>query len=273
MNAMLEEVRRIGIEAGQKILGFYDGDMGVTFKEDASPLTLADQAAHNHIAAELGKAFPNIPVISEEGQIPDAEARRDMPRFFLVDPLDGTKEFIKRNGEFTVNIALIDNDAPVLGVVVIPTQDRVYDAVVGGGSRVSVAGSAPTPIHAGAGYDLKQLRVSMSRSHPSGQLDTFLKSFEGIQPRPLGSSLKFCYIAEGLVDFYPRFGPLCEWDTAAAHVILEQAGGVVACLDGQPLRYNKDVMKHYGFVAASSQPLLDALFERLPEVEVIDDRA
>ncbi len=159
------------------------------------------------------------------------------------------------------------------GAKVRAVAAEIVDAVVGGGSRVSVAGGAPTKIQAGSNYDLNGLRVSMSRSHPSGQLDTFLKTFEGIQPRPLGSSLKFCYIAEGDVDFYPRFGPLCEWDTAAAHVVLEQAGGVVACLDGQPMRYNKDVMKHYGFVAASSQTLLDALFERLPEVEVIDDRA
>ncbi|MDJ0836052.1 MAG: 3'(2'),5'-bisphosphate nucleotidase CysQ [Acidobacteriota bacterium] len=270
---MLQEVIRIAEEAGRKILSFYDGDQGVTYKDDSSPLTLADRAAHHHIVDALSRQFPDIPVISEEGRLPDAAERAAISRFFLVDPLDGTKEFIKRNGEFTVNIALIEDGRPVLGVVHIPVQNRSFAASAGLGARLSESGGEPRRIHAAEEPDIQALRVSMSRSHPSGQLDAFLKQLDGMRPAPLGSSLKFCSIAEGKVDFYPRFGPLCEWDTAAADIVLVEAGGVVTDLKGEPLRYNKDVMKHYGLLAVATPNLLPFLLERMPEVEIIDDRA
>jgi len=269
---MLETVETIAREAGDRILSFYDADMGITYKDDRSPLTKADRAAHQHIAAELHRHYPEVPVISEEGRIPDARERARMDRFFLVDPLDGTKEFIKKNGEFTVNIALIEDGRSVLGVVGIPVARKYYRAASGAGASLSVGDGPHRPLRC-APFDSGRLRVASSRSHPSGKLAEFLDSFPGLVQKGLGSSLKFCFIAEGAVDFYPRFGVINEWDTAAAHHILEEAGGVVTDLEGAPLVYNKPVMKHFGFLATSSRLLTDLLLERMPEVEIVDDRA
>ena len=260
---MLEKITQLAVEAGERILTFYAGEAQVTYKADQSPLTLADQASHDHISAGLTAAFPDIPIISEEGHVPSYSERESLTRFWLVDPLDGTKEFIKRNGEFTVNIALIEHGRPVLGVVVIPTKERVYAAARGQGAWLSQPGTETVRLTVNESYTLDDLAVSVSRSHPSGKLDEYLQGFTGVRLRPLGSSLKFCYIAEGRVDFYPRFGPLMEWDTAAAHVVVEESGAVVASLDGKPLRYNKPEMKHYGFIAAGSQALLDELLRRV----------
>jgi len=260
---MLEQVKKIAREAGKRILSFYAGDHGVTYKEDRSPLTLADQASHQAIVEGLQSAWPEIPIISEEGQLPAFEERSTYQQFWLVDPLDGTKEFIKRNGEFTVNIALIENNRPVLGVVSIPVQERLYSAARGLGAFLEVGDAAPVAICSRADFTTDHLSVSVSRSHPSGTLDAFLKKLNGIEHRPLGSSLKFCYIAEGEVDFYPRFGPLMEWDTAAAHVVAEEAGVVITGLNNEPLTYNKPDMRHpHGFIAASNQALSQWLFQR-----------
>jgi len=260
---VLEKITQIAVEAGQRIMAFYEGEAQVTYKDDHSPLTLADQASHEHIAASLAEAFPDIPLVSEEGHLPAFEERQAMRRFWLVDPLDGTKEFIKRNGEFTVNIALIDAGQPVMGVVVIPAMARIYAAARGQGAWLSQPNAETVRLVADDTFALDDLAVSVSRSHPSGKLDEYLRGFSGLRLTPLGSSLKFCYIAEGRVDFYPRFGPLMEWDTAAAHVVVEESGAVVAGLDGQPLRYNKPDMRHQGFLAASCPALLEELFARV----------
>lgn len=260
---MLTTVKEIAVEAGRQILQLYDGDMGISYKSDDSPLTKADKAAHDHICRSLTQAFPHIPIISEEGIVPDYQTRSGYARFWLVDPLDGTKEFIKKNGEFTVNIALIEDHRPVLGVVAIPVRERVYSARMGQGAWLSVAGGEALPIQSKSELDPQNLSVSVSRSHPSGELDAFLRKIPGVQLRPLGSSLKFCYLAEGLVDFYPRFGPLNEWDTAAAHLVAEESGVQVVSLRGAPLTYNKPVMKHEGFLAAGSKELLRFLQARL----------
>jgi len=270
---MLAEIERIATEAGEKIMAIYGGNQGVTYKEDDSPLTLADKAAHDHIVSELSRLFPEIPVISEEGSIPDAETRAGMARFFLVDPLDGTKELIKRNGEFTVNIALIEGDEVVLGVVVTPVNGHVYSAEKGEGATLLVSGDTRWWLRCNGSLNLDRLRVSSSRSHPSGDLAEFLDSFPELVRRPLGSSLKFLKLAENEVDFYPRFGVINEWDTAAAHHILEEAGGVVTDLKGNPLRYNKPVMKHFGFLATRFQKVSDYLLPRIPDIEIVDDRA
>ncbi len=259
---MLEVIKSIALGAGAQIMAIYDGEQGVTYKEDQSPLTLADQASHRHICAELNRLFPEIPVISEEGELPDHANRRGFARFFLVDPLDGTKEFIKRNGDFTVNIALVEGETPVLGVVYIPALGQLYAAERGQAATLTSGGSTQV-IHSRQDFDPQDLSAAMSRSHPSAELDAFLGRVAHVRPVPLGSALKFCRVAEGAVDFYPRIGGLMEWDTAAAHVVAESAGAVVTALDGGPLRYNKEALKHTGLIVAANRALSDYLHARL----------
>lgn len=261
---MLDQIRAIAMEAGKRIMTFYEGEVGITYKEDDSPLTLADKASHDCIVSGLKAAFPHIPIVSEEGEVPDYEDRKNYEQFWLVDPLDGTKEFIKKNGEFTVNIALVEQNKPCMGVVYIPAQKKMYYAAKDEGAWLSVEGGEPVRLHAKTEFNPQSMSVSVSRSHPSGALDVFLKKFTGIELKGLGSSLKFCYIAEKQVDFYPRFGPLMEWDTGAAHVVAEESGMVVLGLDRKPLEYNKPVLKHnQGFIASSCQALSDFLFEKV----------
>ena len=261
---MLEQVKTIAVEAGKRILDYYHTDPGTTYKQDQSPLTLADQASHDVIVRGLRALTPEIPIISEEGVLPAYEQRSHFPEFWLVDPLDGTKEFIKRNDEFTVNIALIRGDRPILGVVFIPVLEKLYYAVRGEGAWRIGPDPEPVRLHAKPEFDPNHLIASISRSHPSGQLDAFLKRLNGLETMGLGSSLKFCYIAERQTDFYPRFGPLWEWDTAAAHLVAEESGAVVSDLEGNPLRYNKPVLKQeHGLIAASCPELRNFLFDKL----------
>ncbi|MCK8516229.1 3'(2'),5'-bisphosphate nucleotidase CysQ [Methylonatrum kenyense] len=238
-----DEVIALAREAGDAILAVYNGsDFDVEAKADESPLTAADRASHRVIEAGIRRLTPEIPLLSEEGRdIPYAE-RRAWDRFWLVDPLDGTKEFIKRNGEFTVNIALIEKGRPVWGVIVAPALDAIYVGMVGdrawvqhaGGSRKALQVRAPAP---GEGH-----AVVKSRSHPSGELAAFLDTIQVADSVPVGSSLKFCAVAEGRATLYPRFGPTMEWDTGAGQAIVEAAGGKVVLADGsrEPLRYNKE---------------------------------
>ena len=261
---MLDQLKAIALEAGKRMMTFYDGEMGVTYKEDDSPLTLADKASHDHIVSGLQASFPGIPIVSEEGEVPPYEDRKNYEQFWLVDPLDGTKEFIKKNGEFTVNIALIDKNQSIMGVVYIPAQKKMYYAAKGEGAWLSIDGGQPVQLHAKTDFNPQAMAVSVSRSHPSGALDVFLKKLPGVELKGLGSSLKFCYIAEKQVDFYPRFGPLMEWDTGAAHIVAEESGAIVLGLDRKPLVYNKPVMKHdQGFIASSCQSLSNFLFEKV----------
>jgi 3'(2'), 5'-bisphosphate nucleotidase len=212
-------------------------DFAVEHKDDRSPLTAADMAAHHLIVDGLTRLTPEIPVLSEESaeDVP-AIVRRTWRRMWLVDPLDGTREFVKRNGEFTVNIALIDGHAPVFGVVQTPALDELHWAATGlgafrrdGTDDVSLATRRPA---------LTPLRVAASRSHLDERTAALLRKLGDIESIGLGSSLKFCRIAEARLDFYPRFGPTSEWDTAAAQVLVEAAGGAVLDLEGRPLRYN-----------------------------------
>ncbi|MDN6298583.1 MAG: 3'(2'),5'-bisphosphate nucleotidase CysQ [Halomonas sp.] len=234
---LLSAVERIARDAGEAIMGVYARGFSVTEKADHSPLTEADLAAHRVIAAGLAALPEVIPVLSEEDAEsfagPDSQAR-----YWLVDPLDGTKEFIKRNDEFTVNIALIERGRPVLGVVVVPVTGVAYVAarelgahkVHADGKRV-VIGVAGRPI-SGATW-----RVMGSRSHPSAELAGWLETLGVHEVTPVGSSLKTCLIAEGRADVYPRLGPTSLWDTGAAQAVLEQAGGRVVDRYGQPLGY------------------------------------
>jgi 3'(2'), 5'-bisphosphate nucleotidase len=234
---LIDPITDLAIEAGQAILEVYATDFDVQAKGDESPLTQADLASHRCIVAGLTSLTPDVPVISEEDGLPEFEERRQWQRYWLIDPLDGTKEFVNRNGEFTVNIALIDNGRPILGVVHVPVQEKSYIGCEGHGSElrqgdtttsISVASSSATPV-----------RIVGSRSHRGSSLDAFLEKIGDTDLVPMGSSLKFCVIAEGRADVYPRLGPTSEWDTGAAQAVVEQAGGKVLELDGKPLSYNQ----------------------------------
>jgi 3'(2'), 5'-bisphosphate nucleotidase len=235
--ALLEAVRGIAREAGDAIMAEYRDDVAVSLKADRSPLTAADEAAHRIIVAGLAALEPRLPVLSEESAAGDLAGRRQWRVFWLVDPLDGTKEFIKRNGEFTVNIALVIDHDPVLGVVYAPALDAMYWGLVGVGAWQAQAGGEARSIRV-APTAADPVRVVGSRSHASTSLTRFTGELGECVLKPMGSSLKFCLIAAGEADVYPRFGPTSEWDTAAAHAILVSAGGSIIDFDGNPLRYN-----------------------------------
>jgi|SRR5690625_3633887 len=233
---LLTAVATIAENAGQRIMEIYEDGFEVWHKVDDSPLTAADQASHQVIAQALSQITPNIPLLSEEGRIPDFSERRQWQRYWLIDPLDGTKEFINRNGEFTVNIALIEAGAPVLGVVYAPARSTNWYAAAGVGAFRRVVGQAEQPIATRAAA--QPMVVLASRSHRNDAVNALLDRLETPEVLGIGSSLKFCLVADGSADFYPRFGPTSEWDTAAAHCVVEQAGGAVVNLDFEPLRYN-----------------------------------
>ncbi len=235
----LNPVRALAAQASERILEIYATAFNVTAKEDHSPLTAADLAAHQTIVAGLRQLTPELPILSEESAaIPFAE-RQSWRRYWLVDPLDGTKEFIKRNGEFTVNIALIDDHEPVLGVVRVPVTGRCYFAARGYGAFREEPGQAPRPIAVAPLQLGAPARVVGSKSHGGPGLQQFVAALGPHQLVTIGSSLKLCQVAEGAADVYPRLGLTSEWDTAAAQAIVEVAGGqVVSAETGQPLRYN-----------------------------------
>ncbi|HSW11567.1 MAG TPA: 3'(2'),5'-bisphosphate nucleotidase CysQ [Solimonas sp.] len=234
---LLDRVLRLAQEAGERVLEIYHGGFSVTHKEDHSPLTQADLAAHHHILAGLQALSPELPVLSEEAADIPWDTRRHWTRYWLVDPLDGTKEFIKRNGEFTVNIALIDDGRPVLGVVHAPVLQQGWIAAEGCGAW---------RVEQGQRQAIRTRRVPqrpvllVSKSHRNPALELFLQRMPPHEAISRGSSLKFCLIAEGSADLHPRTGPTSEWDTAAGHCIVEQAGGEVRVMPGfAPLRYNQ----------------------------------
>lgn len=241
LKALLPKVEKISRKAGDAIMAIYrEEDLGVEYKSDSSPLTRADMAAHHCIEQELNRLTPDIPVLSEEsGNIPWSE-RQQWQRYWLVDPLDGTKEFVKRNGEFTVNIALIEQGKPVLGVVYAPVKDWLYTGAEGVGAYAQYGNAAPVRLALDAGYQPECWRVVGSRSHGAERLVSFSESLPAFSNVPMGSSLKLCLIAAGESDLYVRFGPTSEWDTAAAQAVVEQAGGAVLDGDLQSLRYNQE---------------------------------
>jgi 3'(2'), 5'-bisphosphate nucleotidase len=247
-----DAVHKLVRQAGAAIMAIYDGDHVIEYKDDNSPLTAADRAAHEIIATGLAHITPEIPVLSEEGRdIPYAE-RSHWSRFWLVDPLDGTKEFIKRNGQFTVNIAMIEGESPVFGMVYLPAKDRLYWGGINGEAFVSQNGGPPMAIHVRPVDAKTGLTVVMSRSHPSPELDDFLKDIKVADTSPVGSSLKFCVVAEGRADLYPRFGPTMEWDTAAGQAVVEGAGGQVLTLAGTRMRYNKESLLNPYFIVSGA---------------------
>ncbi len=258
---LLEATSSIARRAGEAILEVYqEEDHGVVVKSDDSPLTRADLASHRIIAAALAELTPEIPVLSEEGAGRDYDERRHWHRFWLVDPLDGTKEFIRRNGEFTVNIALIADGAPVLGVVHVPVLARTFSGAEGlgawrqDGAEVDGEPGQRQAIRA-AGTGGGDLAVAASRSHPGPLLAAFLDRLPDHRLVSMGSSLKLCMVAEGGTDLYPRLGPTMEWDTAAAHAVVTAAGGRVVDFEGYPLRYNKQDLHNPYFIVLGERPV------------------
>lgn len=238
----LEPVIAIARTAGEAIMRVYATDFDIETKSDNSPLTQADLAAHNVIVSALKQLTPDIPILSEESEDIDASVRNSWEQYWLIDPLDGTREFIKRNGEFTVNIALIDQHVPVLGVVYAPVNDLLYFAALGQGAFKQVKTGTAFQINTRP-FHIEQLIVAGSRSHSDHNFQHFLHNIHvstGAIPEliNMGSSLKICLVAEGKADVYPRLGPTFEWDTAAAHCILHEAGGDIIDEAGRVLRYN-----------------------------------
>ncbi|MDT0617937.1 3'(2'),5'-bisphosphate nucleotidase CysQ [Salinisphaera sp. P385] len=238
IDALLPDVIAIAERAGRAILEVYHGEFEVEHKADDSPLTAADLAAHRVIAAGLRDLTPDWPQLSEEGADIDAATRHVWSRYWLIDPLDGTKEFVKRNGQFTVNIALIEDSVPVLGVVHAPELDCTWSAAPRAGAAKRAADGSQRTLSV-ATVDPARPRVLVSSSHRTPDVDALLTRMPDFEPVAMGSSLKFCLIAEGEADFYPRLGPTSEWDTGAAHAVLAAAGGEVVELSGTPLRYNQ----------------------------------
>lgn len=246
-------VLAIAREAGDAIMEVYSRtDMEVAYKEDDSPLTLADRRAHDIICQRLRQHFPQIPILSEEGQPLEPQERQQWQRLWLVDPLDGTKEFLRKNGEFTVNIALVEAGSPVLGVVHVPAQERTFAGQLGQGAWVYYQQQPPQPLQVASAAGLNGLAVVQSRSHPSPKLAELLSQLPVAEDVPVGSALKFCVVAEGKAHIYPRLGPTMEWDTGAGHALLRAAGGEIYRLDGQPLRYNKADLHNPWFVAMAA---------------------
>ncbi len=247
--------------AGTAIMQVYEGDdFGIVTKADNSPLTKADLASNAVILERLQALTPDIPVLSEESKHLPYEARKNWERFWLVDPLDGTKEFIKRNGEFTVNIALIEGNAPVFGVVHAPALGLTYWAAAGVGAFRG-EGTRIEALEYGGGA----LKLVASRSHAGAETDALVAELEQTAPVELvsiGSSLKLCLVADGQAHLYPRFGPTMEWDTAAAQCVAEQAGAFVREPGGEALRYNKENLLNPHFIVSGS----DALFIKASEV-------
>ncbi|WP_163537416.1 3'(2'),5'-bisphosphate nucleotidase CysQ [Gracilibacillus sp. YIM 98692] len=261
---MLYDLFQVSLKAGEEILDVYAHDFDVEFKEDDSPLTQADQRAHQAIVAGLKGVGGEIPVLSEEGKEIDYQERKDWDQFWLVDPLDGTKEFIKKNGEFTVNIALIEGKYPALGVIYAPALDEFYFGSKEKGafklvdaSKAVIANEEDLLEKSIRLPEVKQndvTNVVASRSHMSPETEAFIEELEGkVEVVSSGSSLKFCLVAEGKADYYPRYAPTMEWDTGAGQAIVEAAGGkVTRHEDGERFYYNREDLLNGWFLVSKT---------------------
>ena len=246
--SLLGKIRDLATAAGNEILGIYETEYAIEQKDDRSPLTEADMAAHQIIVKGLKALTPTIPILSEESGEIDYATRSHWQQYWLVDPLDGTREFIKRNGEFTVNIALVSGDQVTLGVVLVPVTGVCYYAARHTGAFKIAPDQSAQRIHT-RHVQPDNLAIAGSRSHGSQGFQDFLARIGNVDIVTIGSSLKSCLVAEGQVDLYPRFGPTSEWDTAAAQCVVEEAGGMVTDMQLQPLRYNtKDSLLNPSFV-------------------------
>lgn len=251
---LLESVTALVREAHAEILRVYARPFETQIKADQSPLTEADLASHRVLTAGLSRLTPQLPIISEEGGLPSEAERASWPAYWLIDPLDGTKEFLAKNGEFTVNVALVEGTRPTLGVVGVPARDQVYvgDVSTGVATRYGASGSMALLARA---YKGTNPTIVASRRHGGEALEGALKRLEASEGAPelrnVGSALKLCLLAEGGADVYPRLAPTSEWDTAAAQAVLEAAGGAVLQLSGAPVTYNKANILNPEFVAVA----------------------
>lgn len=254
MKIDINKIIEISKHASHVILEVYNStDFNVESKDDYSPLTIADKKSHEIIFHGLQDLCPEIAIISEEGKDIPYEERKIWNRFFLVDPLDGTKEFIKRNGEFTVNIALIENNKPVLGVIHVPVTDETYYGSTENGAYKIVSDGEVNKISVSSKSFDEDINVVQSRSHSGDEENEFYSNYKIKERLSKGSSLKICLIAEGKAELYFRGGPTWEWDTAAGHAILNAAGGVLLNKDKSELLYNKTILKNFGFIASSTK--------------------
>jgi 3'(2'), 5'-bisphosphate nucleotidase len=255
LRALADALLPVAASAGAAIMKVYDGAFAVERKDDNSPLTLADLESQRIILESLRQLTPDIPVLSEESAQAPWSVRQSWRELWVVDPLDGTREFVKRNGEFTVNIALVIEHEPVLGVVAAPAQDITFWGAAGIGAFRRDEHGAVAPIRVSP--PASPLRVVGSRSHMSPETAAYLAGFPPHEMTGVGSSLKFCLVAEGKAELYPRFGPTSEWDTAAGQALLEAAGGHVTRMDGHRLRYNcRESLINGDFVAFSHPSVL-----------------
>ncbi len=248
MEVDMDALCALAVEAGKAIMEVYETDFTVEYKEDDSPLTRADRLSHRIIADGLARLYPDVPVISEEGKGVPYETRSGWRLFWLVDPLDGTKEFIKKRGDFTVNIALVEDGRLTAAVVYAPAKGALYYASDALGAWKSQDGGAPVKISTKKPGPGEGSTVVQSRSHPSEKLARFLETIKVKGSVSVGSSLKFCMVAEGSADLYPRMGPTWEWDTAAGQCVVEHAGGTVKTLDGRDIEYNKPDLLNGEFI-------------------------
>ena len=243
-NENLLEIINISVDAGEVILNYYNENVDVIYKDDESPLTKADLASHKIITDSIKKITPDIPILSEEEFI-DWKIRKKWKKYWLIDPLDGTKEFIKKNDEFTVNIALIENNRPILGVIYTPALNELFYSIKNFGSYKILTKKKLNTLKEAKRISINKkksnkIKIVGSRSHSNPILDKWVnKNFNEFDILQKGSSLKFCLIAEGSADIYPRFGPTSEWDIAAGHIILEEAGGKLKSIDNKEILYNE----------------------------------
>jgi len=248
-NKLCNSILSISKEAGKEILKIYTTEnLGVTYKDDKTPLTLADKASNSVIEKSLKILTPNIPILSEEGKSTDYSEREKWDTFWLIDPLDGTKEFIKKNGEFTVNIALISNGEPILGVVYAPVLDTAWYGIINEGSYKVLNNQSAVKISVIKPDNT--VKIVTSRSHANNpKLDQFLKDYPNYELVKMGSSIKICLVADGTAHMYPRLGPTMEWDTAAAHAVVKYAGGNIYELNSKnELIYNKSSLLNPEFL-------------------------
>jgi 3'(2'), 5'-bisphosphate nucleotidase len=255
LTALAEALIPTMLRAGEAIMRIYDGAFAVQRKDDNSPLTLADLESQRIILDALSTLTPDIPVLSEESANAPWAERKSWRELWVVDPLDGTREFVKRNGEFTVNVALVIDNEPRLGLVSAPAQGLLYWGAVGVGAFSRHQGAAEQRIAVAPVHD--PIRVVGSRSHPSAATADYLARLAPHVTTGIGSSLKFCLLAEGQAELYVRFGPTSEWDTAAGQALLEAAGGHVTRMDGHRLRYNcRETLLNGDFLAFSHVSVL-----------------
>jgi len=249
-SSILPDVIKIADEASEKVLHIYQSDFKVNYKEDHSPITAADIASHDMIVKGLRQISRDIPILSEEGAEIPWEERKKWRRFWLIDPIDGTKDFTQRTGEFTVNIAMIEDGEPVMGVVTAPALKEAFWGIKGEGAHMRDRTGRVHRIRVAEPKDT--LRVVASKNHLNDETRAFIGTLGAHEIVQAGSSLKFCRIAEGHADIYPRMGPTSEWDTAAAHAVLLAAGGKVQTPEGQSLVYGKENILNPNFIAAGN---------------------